>query len=118
MRKLVSPTAALALVACSGTSYPGVTDTQGSPPTPVATTNVTLKSLAFIPSAIQVTPGATVQFTNDDGITHNVTFSSGAITGVKDFSSGTQAVVMPIAPGTYAFKCTIHPQMTGTVLVK
>jgi plastocyanin len=37
---------------------------------------------------------------------------------VTDFSSGSEPVVMPVAPGTYAFKCTIHPQMTGMVLVK
>jgi plastocyanin len=113
MRILLSLTAAFALIGCSGTSYSGVTD-----PQPVATTSVSLKNIAFSPGAIRVAPSATVQFTNNDGITHNVTFSSATITGATDFAAGTRAVVMPAAPGTYAYRCTIHAGMTGSVLVQ
>jgi plastocyanin len=116
MRILLSLAAAVALVGCGGSSYSGgggVTD-----PQPVPTTNVALQNIAFSPRAIQVTPGATVQFTNNDGIAHNVTFSSASITGATDFASGTRSVVMPVTPGTYAYHCTIHAGMTGSVLVQ
>jgi plastocyanin len=115
MRILLSLTAALALIGC-GSSYSGgggVTD-----PQPVPTTSVSLQNIAFSPGAIRVTPGATVQFTNNDGIAHNVTFSSASITGATDFASGTRSVVMPVAPGTYAYRCTIHAGMTGSVMVQ
>jgi plastocyanin len=113
MRRLIILTAALALAACGGSD--GISGSKGPP---VATTSVTLKNIAFAPGAIQVTPGATVQFTNNDGIAHNVTFDAGSITGATDFTSGTRSVAMPVTPGTYTYRCTIHSGMTGSVVVQ
>ena len=114
MRFLLSLAAAVALTGCGGSSYGGgVTD-----PQPVPTTSVSLKNTAFSPGAIRVAAGATVQFTNNDGINHNVTFSSNTITGATDFATGTRSVVMPATAGTYAYHCTIHPGMTGSVVVQ
>ena len=118
MRSLLSLTAALALFGCGGSSYSGVTAPPPVPPTPVMTTNVSLKNLAFSPGAIQVTPGATVQFTNNDGIAHNITFSSASVMGATDFASGSRSVLMPTTPGSYAYHCTIHIGMNGTVVVQ
>ncbi len=117
MRTLLSLTAALALIGCGGASYNGVTNPPVTTP-PVVTTSVALRDIAFSPRAIQVTPGATVDFTNNDGIAHNITFSSAGITGATDFSTGTRCVVMPATPGTYAYHCTIRSGMTGSVLVQ
>jgi plastocyanin len=117
MRALFSLAAVLALAGCSGASYSGVTDNNGNQQ-PVLTTNVSLRNLAFSPRAIQVSPGATVDFTNNDGTAHNITFSSASINGATDFSAGSRAIVMPVAPGTYAYHCTIHPGMTGSVVVQ
>lgn len=107
----------LVLAACGGgSSYTGVTNPP--PPGPVLTTSVSLKSIAFAPAAIQVSPGATVTFTNMDGFNHNVTFSDATITSVPNFASGSRQVVMPTTPGTYSYRCTIHSGMTGTVKVQ
>ncbi len=84
---------------------------------PVATTAVNLSGNAFSPGVIRVTPGATVTFTNLDGINHNLTFTSGGITSVGNFSTGSRQVAMPTAPGTYDFRCTIHAGMNGSVQV-
>jgi plastocyanin len=112
--------AAFALTACGGgTSYSGVTaPPQMSPSPPAMTTNVSLKNLAFSPAAIQVAPGATVQFTNNDGIEHNITFSVSTVSDAIDFSSGSRSVVMPMTTGTYAYHCTIHAGMAGTITVQ
>ena len=117
MRKLLSLTPVLALFACGGG---GGSDNQitNPPPPPVVTTSVTLQNLAFSPKAIKVSPSATVSFTNSDGIVHNVTFSSTAVTSVANFSTGTKTVAMPATAGTYAYHCTIHAGMTGSVLVQ
>ena len=118
MRTLLSLTAALALFGCGGSTYGGVTSPPPPPPPPVTTTNVSLRNLAFSPRAIQVSPGATVDFTNNDGIAHNITFSSTLVTGAGDFAAGSRAVVMPTTPGTYAYHCTIHAGMNGSVTVQ
>ena len=113
MRTLTILTALLAMNACGGSDP--ITGGKGPP---VATTSVSLKNTAFAPGVIQVTPGATVQFTNNDGFAHNVTFTDASITGARDFSSGTRSVEMPVTPGTYTYRCTIHSGMAGSVLVQ
>jgi plastocyanin len=120
MRNMLYIAAVFALAGCGGgKSYSGVTaPPQMSPSPPVMTTSVSLKNLAFSPAAIQVAPGATVQFTNNDGIQHNLTFSTNGITDPIDFSSGVRSVVMPTATGTYAYHCTIHAGMAGTITVQ
>lgn len=111
---------AFAAAACGGSTATGTTtqnpDTGGV--TPVITTSVAIQNVAFSPANIQVNGGAAVTFTNNDGIAHNVTFSSAAIGATPNFSTGTQTLTMPTAPGSYAFHCTIHAVMTGSVTVK
>lgn len=64
-----------------------------------------------------VTAGATVTFDNQDDVPHTMTaddeaFDSGRVSGG---SSGT--VTAPTEPGSYAFHCEVHPNMTATLTV-
>jgi plastocyanin len=78
---------------------------------------VFIQGMAFSPSTITVTAGTTITWTNKDAATHNVTsntaglFSSGPIS-----TNGTYPHLFNTA-GTFQYKCTIHPSMTGTVIV-
>ena len=111
------------LMACGGSS-----DTTSPPPTttgggggggnPVVTTSVDMKGNAFTPAAIKVAPSATVTWTNSDNINHNVTFDGAVVPASGTFSSGSKSATMPATPGTYAYKCTFHAGMTGTVQVQ
>jgi plastocyanin len=117
---LLSFSLAVVVVGCGGGGggYGGSVTTPTTPTTPAAptaTTSVAMQNTAFNPQDIVVSPGATVTWTNNDGINHNVTFAN-ASTG--DFSSGSQSLVMPTATGTYNYSCTIHRGMTGTVKVQ
>ncbi len=86
---------------------------------PTVTTAVTVTGNAFVPSAIQVSPGAMVTWTwASGGVTHNVTFPSAAIDDSADQASGTFQAVMPTTPGTYLYQCTLHSGMGGSVLVQ
>ena len=120
MRSMLYIAAVFALSACGGatSSSAPTAPPQMSPSPPVMTTSVSLRNLAFSPAAIQVTPGATVQFTNNDGIEHNIVFSASSVSDPIDFSSGTRSVVMPTTMGTYAYHCTIHAGMAGTISVQ
>lgn len=123
MRLIAFVAVALVVTACGGSSDTiptGTTPTGATPTTqtPTATTSVSLVNVAFSPSSILVTTNAIVTFTNNDAITHNVTFDNTSIGGTGNFSSGAKTLTMPATPGTYTFKCTIHAAMTGTVTVQ
>lgn len=83
---------------------------------PVAADAVTIRNFAFGPKIVSVKPGATVHWTNRDSEAHTVVSDAGA------FSS---PVLQPGAgfsfrftkPGTYSYHCSIHPFMTGKVVV-
>ena len=78
---------------------------------------VTISGLAFLPPSVTVTEGDTVTWTNEDGMPHTATGSGGSFdTGtLADGASG--AVTFDTA-GTFAYICSIHPTMTGTVIVE
>jgi plastocyanin len=82
------------------------------------TKTVTLKNIAFSPRSVSISRGSTVTFAfRDGGTTHNV-----ASTGRTRFrtignrSSGSQSRTFTRA-GTYRYECTLHPGMTGRIVV-
>jgi plastocyanin len=119
MRQIILLAVVAIATACGGSA--STSPTVGPPSTPAvptATTSVTIASLSFTPASIAVSSGAVVTFTNNDAITHNVTFDNSSIGGSGNFSSGAKTLTMPAAAGAYTYKCTIHASMTGTVTVK
>lgn len=110
---------AVAMMGCGGGGGGDSTPTTPTTPAqPIATTSVTMQNFAFSPAAIVVSPGATVTWTNNDNTNHNVTFSSTSIASTTEFASGSKSVVMPTAAGTYAYTCTLHGGMNGSVKVQ
>ncbi|MFI5232726.1 MAG: plastocyanin/azurin family copper-binding protein [Gemmatimonadales bacterium] len=114
-RHVILTAAALAgVAACSGSSYS--TGPSGNPPPP-NTVDATA-SLAFLPSTLTVASGTSVTFAFAS-VAHNVTFT--AATGVPadiPTSSNTSVQRTFATTGTFSYHCTIHPQMTGTVVVQ
>lgn len=90
----------------------------GGGPTPVATNAVDIKGFAFGPASIKVASGATVTWTNSDGIAHNVTFDGAVVPASGNFDAGSKAMAMPAAAGVYTYKCTLHAGMNGSVTVQ
>jgi plastocyanin len=122
MRQLVLVLVAAAVTACGGSSATGTTGTTTTTPpvtdTPTATTSVVIQNIAFTPASIVVSSGSVVTFTNNDNITHNVTFANTSVGTSGNFSSGVKSLTMPATAGVYTYKCTIHGSMTGTVTVQ
>lgn len=98
--------------------------TEVSPTTATATAPegpaVAAENFAFAPARLEVRAGATVRWSNADGVAHTATAGppeapSGAFHVVLEPDAGGQAVFE--RPGSYPYHCTIHPTMTGEVVV-
>lgn len=111
----------VAFTACGGSDTTGPTGGGGGGGTTfTVTTNVAVGngSNSFTPANIQVTPGASVTFTWNESVNHNVTFANGSITGVATTNTGAHGVTMPSTAGDYTYQCTLHGGMSGTVRVQ
>jgi plastocyanin len=78
---------------------------------------VHIANFTFAQAAIVVKPGSTVTWVNDDDIPHTVvavdkSFKSKVLDTGDRFSS-----TFPRA-GQFAYFCSLHPHMTGKVIVK
>jgi amicyanin len=107
-------TTAAPTTAASATS---ITGTGGSiAPAPAATANVDIVNFKFTPAAVTVKAGTTLVWTNTDAIAHSVNFTTEAINSAV-LNQKNQFSHTFTAPGTYAYICSIHPFMHGTVTV-
>lgn len=85
------------------------------PPGVVAVSIVQGADFAFSPATLTIPAGTTVRWTNNTGAPHTVTaqgvFDSGVIPAGGTFSR------LFNQAGTFAYLCSIHPNMTGTITV-
>ena len=81
-------------------------------PAPAGT--VQIKGFAFTPATAR--RGAAVTIVNGDSVDHTVTADAGAF-NVKARGGASVTFRAPSRAGTYTFFCTIHPEMTGTLVV-
>ncbi len=105
------------------TQIPAQTQTQGtvqSNPTnaPEATKNaVTIKNFAFSPATLTVKVGDKVTWTNQDSVGHSATADDGSFdTGVLQQGQSGNATFNKA--GTYAYHCSVHPTIKGTIIVQ
>ena len=78
---------------------------------------VKIDNFTFSPATLTVSAGTTVRWTNHDDIPHNVvsedkSFKSKVMDTDENFS------YTFTKPGTYSYFCSIHPKMTGKVVVQ
>jgi len=78
---------------------------------------VWLQNTAFNPASITVSVNTTIKWTNKDGFAHTVTSNSSLFDSGTINSGGTYSHQFTSA-GTYAYHCTFHASMTGTVIVQ
>lgn len=76
---------------------------------------VEMSGFAFSPDSVDIAVGGTVTWTNKDSVTHTV---KGDSWGSGDIAAGATYSNTFDKAGTYAYHCSIHPSMTGTVVVK
>lgn len=78
---------------------------------------VSISGYAFNPASLTVSTGTTVTWTNNDSVTHNITSDTGAFSS-SDLGPGQTYSYTFNQAGTFAYHCSIHTSMHGTVTVK
>ena len=77
---------------------------------------VEIKGMKFVPASLSIAAGDTVTFTNQDAAPHTATAGNGA------FDTGRlnrgQSRKVTVKAGAHAYKCALHPMMTGSVTAK
>lgn len=109
----------VALAGCGGTDTDTGTGTDGgaaggtvpadSPLTVVETGST------FQPATLEVSVGDTVTFFNEDSVPHQVEIDGATL---ETQGGGDSVTWTATAAGTYPYSCTIHPSMTGEIIVK
>jgi amicyanin len=86
--------------------------------TPALAEDVAVKigNFTFGPKELKVKAGTTVTWTNEDDIPHTIVSPNNFRSKVLD-TDGTYAFTFT-TPGTYTYFCSLHPHMTGTVVVE
>jgi plastocyanin len=82
-----------------------------------ATAEVKIDNFSFGPTALTVPVGTTVTWTNRDDIPHTVVSTDGVFKS-KALDTDDKFSFVFTKPGTYPYFCSIHPKMTGTVVVQ
>jgi plastocyanin len=101
----------------TATASPTGTAEATSAPAAAGAATITIASNDF-GDPITVPPGAQVTIKNDDSAEHSVTSQTAGQFDVHVDGKQQGALTAPTAPGEYAFYCTYHPSMTGTLIVK
>jgi plastocyanin len=102
------------VLACSAIMMVAVaTATRAAPPTAA----VRIENFTFKDPSLTVKAGTTVTWTNGDDIPHTVVSKDGLFKS-KVLDSGDHFSFTFAKPGQYGYYCSIHPHMTGTIVVK
>lgn len=82
----------------------------------VRSARVEIEDFAYDPDPVTIEEGGKVTWINRDSVPHTATAEDGSFdTGtLEEGKLGSESFK---EPGTYAYTCTIHPQMEGTVEV-
>ncbi len=78
---------------------------------------VKIDNFSFGPAAVTVAVGTTVTWTNRDDIPHTVA-SDEKVFKSKVLDTDEKFSFTFTKPGTYGYFCSVHPKMTGKVVVQ
>ena len=80
------------------------------------THTVVMKATSYAPSALTIKLGDTVVWRNEDPFPHTAT--AAGVFDSKSIAAGGSWKYRPKAAGEYAYVCTFHPNMKGTLKVE
>jgi plastocyanin len=128
MQRLVA-TIALAAVALVAAACGNTNADQPAGPAASVDPNapaIVAKDIKFVTTDVKVPAGKAFQlkFDNQDGAPHNVAIYTDSSASHAEFqgeifAGGSRVYSVPaLAPGTYYFRCDVHPDMNGTIVAQ
>jgi len=118
----VAAAAALLLIttACGSSSNPNNPTPSGGggngTPVSIVGNASNLTTTAYAPNPVTVSVGGSVTWKNNDNTARTSTANNGAWSSGSIAPGGSFTATFPTA-GTFTYRCTFHPGMTGTVTV-
>jgi len=97
---------------------PSSTGSSSQPSAPSSSDAVTISNFKFSPGTETVKSGTKVTVTNNDSTAHTATSNDGSSFDTGDIDPGSSKTITVSKPGTYAYHCTIHSFMHGTLVVQ
>jgi plastocyanin len=104
----VSAAASAPPASTAGSSPASAAACATAPAGAAATVNVSIKNFKFSPQPAQAKVGDVVAWKNDDSASHSATMDDGSC-DTNTISSGSSAMLVFTAPGTYTYHCKVHP---------
>jgi plastocyanin len=92
--------------------------TRGSAPVKAIKTEVAIDNFSFSPNTLTLSVGATVTWTNHDNVPHVVSSADNQFKKSTVLKTGQSFSHTFVTTGTYSYFCSIHPRMTGKIIVK
>lgn len=84
---------------------------------PAPQAGVRIENFTFKDQVVTVKTGTTVTWTNGDDVPHTLVAKDGSFKS-KVLDSGDRFSFTFAKAGQFGYFCSIHPQMTGTIVVK
>jgi plastocyanin len=84
---------------------------------PAKTVEITIDNFSFAPGTLTVAAGTTVMWINHDDIPHTAVSTDGVFKS-KVMDTDEKFSYTFTKPGTFPYFCSIHPKMTGTIVVQ
>lgn len=113
--RLAVPAVIAALLLFAGSTSVTASNSSNQPSGPNAA--VKIDNFVFEPQTLTVPVGATVTWTNSDDIPHTAVSTDGVFKS-KVLDTDEKFSYTFTKAGTYPYYCTIHPKMTGKVVVQ
>jgi len=92
-------------------------ETKASVPVKAGKTEIVIADFSFSPKTFTISAGATVTWTNHDNVPHALVSADNQFRKSPVLKAGQSFSNTFATAGTYSYFCSIHPRMTGKIIV-
>jgi plastocyanin len=107
---------AIAFLSLSFLAFGG--DTKNTDSTGTKQNRIEIKDFAFNPQTLTVKSGEKVTWINRDDEPHTIVSVEKQFKKSTALDTDQEFTITTGAPGTYTYFCSVHPKMTGTIVVE